>query len=416
MRQSETRNFKDTAWSHLASIGKALSSPARLEILELISQSSLTVEAIAATIDQSVANTSHHLQALKRAHLVKSARDGVHVSYSLAGDDVASLLGTLQEVATTHIAELQQLTQTFFSSRDQMERVDRETLVERLRASEVVLLDVRPEHEYDAKHLPDALSVPLHTLESRLADLPKDKPIVAYCRGPFCTLSAAAAQRLRDLGYDARRTDVSVNTLTNQEHWDAVYADKPLDGVSWYRPHLDQSLEMIDEVDLPKDAQIVDVGGGAATLVDDLLEDGFENLAVLDISLNALNRSAERLGKRSRDVRWIVGDASTNHFAESSVDLWHDRAVFHFMTDPNQRDAYLCQVKRSVRPGGYALISTFAPDGPDKCSGLRVRQHTPAEIAEALGPDFELVDQAREEHKTPWGSTQVFSYALCRRR
>lgn len=201
------RSFKNAAYTHLAEVGKALSSPARLEILELLAQAPRSVEVLAGEIDQSVANTSHHLQALKRAQLVTTEREGSRVVYSLAGADVAALLGQLQAVAAAHVAGLERLTRAFFADRDGLEPLDRDTLQMRLQSGDVVLLDVRPEHEFLAGHLPGALSMPLATLEARLGELPRDRAIVAYCRGPFCALSAEAARRLRALGFDARRTD-----------------------------------------------------------------------------------------------------------------------------------------------------------------------------------------------------------------
>lgn len=212
MPKSHTRTFKNAAYAHLAEVGKALSSPARLEILELLAQAPRTVEVLAGEIDQSVANTSHHLQALKRAQLVTAERDGSHVAYSIAGADVAGLLVQLQAVAANHIAGLEKLTREFFDDPEGLESVDRDTLLGRLRASDAVLIDVRPEPEFAEGHLPGALSMPLPLLEARLGELPKDRTIIAYCRGPFCTLSAEAVRRLRELGFDARRTDVSVHS------------------------------------------------------------------------------------------------------------------------------------------------------------------------------------------------------------
>ncbi len=208
------RKFKATAYGHLAEVGKALASPARLEILELLAQAPRTVEVLAGEVDQSVANTSHHLQALKRAHLVRGERDGQHIVYSIAGADVAGLLVQLQAVAATHVAGLEKLTRTYFSARDEQEALDREALLERMRVGDVVLLDVRPEHEYLAGHLRGAVSMPLQSIESRLKELPRERTIVAYCRGPFCTFSAEAVAQLRALGYDARRTDVSVHSVS----------------------------------------------------------------------------------------------------------------------------------------------------------------------------------------------------------
>jgi rhodanese-related sulfurtransferase len=213
MPTSPPRSFKNAAYAHLAEVGKALASPARLEILELLAQAPRTVEVLAGEVHQSVANTSHHLQALKRAQLVTSEREGLHVVYSLAGADVAALLVQLQAVAAEHLAGLDKLTREFFADPEGLEPIDRDRLLARLEANEVTLLDVRPELEFDAGHLPGALSIPLSQLEARLAELPRDQTIVAYCRGPFCTLSAEAARRLRALGFDARRTEVSVHSL-----------------------------------------------------------------------------------------------------------------------------------------------------------------------------------------------------------
>ncbi|MBX3273838.1 MAG: ArsR family transcriptional regulator [Sandaracinaceae bacterium] len=213
MPPRKPRAFKDAAYAYLAEVGKALSSPARLEILELLAQAPRSVEVLAGEIDQSVANTSHHLQALKRARLVTAERHGLHVVYSIAGADVAALLARLHAVAAAHLAGLEELTRRFFGDPAGLEPLDRAALLERLRAGDVVLLDVRPEPEFAEGHLPGALSVPLPVLESRLGELPADRTIVAYCRGPFCTLSAEAVRRLRARGFDARRTDVSVHGL-----------------------------------------------------------------------------------------------------------------------------------------------------------------------------------------------------------
>ena len=417
MSPSSPRTFKNAAYGHVAELGKALSSAARVEILELLSQAPRTVEVLAGQIEQSVANTSHHLQALKRAQLVATERDGLHVIYSLAGADVAALVVQLQTVAAQHIAALDKLAREFFDEADGLEGIDRDSLVAGMQAGDIILLDVRPAHEFAARHLPDAISVPLAELESRLHDLPRDRTIVAYCRGRYCTLSADAARRLRALGYDARRTDASVHSLSAHEHWDAVYADKAPDSVSWYQPRLEQSLAWIDGCELPATARIADIGGGASTLVDDLLTRGFDGVSVVDISERALERSRQRLGREvAQRVRWVVGDVTSRLFGDDSIDLWHDRAVFHFMTDDADRKAYLAQVARCVRPGGFVIIATFGPDGPERCSGLPVRRHTSAQIAQALGPRFELFDQADEVHVTPSGTTQAFAYALCRRR
>jgi rhodanese-related sulfurtransferase/DNA-binding transcriptional ArsR family regulator len=205
------RSFRNAAYAHLAEVGRALASPARLELLELLAQAPRTVEVLSREIEQSVANTSHHLQALKRAHLVTAERDGLHVVYSLADTDVAALLGHLHAVATHHVASLEKLTREFFDDPTGLEPMDRDTLLRRVRTNDVVLLDVRPDLEFAAGHLPGALSIPLSQLEARLGELPRDRTIVAYCRGPFCTLSVEAVRRLRAAGLDARRSDASIH-------------------------------------------------------------------------------------------------------------------------------------------------------------------------------------------------------------
>lgn len=203
--------------------------------------------------------------------------------------------------------------------------------------------------------------------------------------------------------------------MDNQEHWQAVYSKKQVTDVSWFRPHLDQSLALIKTCGLRPDAHIVDVGGGGATLVDDLLDLNFVNITVIDLASAAFEQSRKRLGERADHVRWIVGDATTPVLETQSIDLWHDRAVFHFLTDETQRDAYQAEVLRCVRPGGHVLIGTFATDGPERCSGLTVSRYSPVELADLFAPEFELVEQAREIHKTPNGGEQAFSYALLRR-
>jgi SAM-dependent methyltransferase len=213
--------------------------------------------------------------------------------------------------------------------------------------------------------------------------------------------------------------------MSNREHWDRIYADKTAEQLSWYRPRLEQSLAWIDRSDLAADARIVDVGGGASTLVDDLLARGFTRVSVVDLSARALERARERLGERAQEVRWVVGDVTTAMFdratsspvfEDGSVDLWHDRAVFHFLVDADARVAYVERVTRALRPGGLVILASFAQAGPDRCSGLPVVRYDAAELATALGPGFELVDHAEELHHTPSGAAQAFAYVLCRRR
>jgi len=204
--------------------------------------------------------------------------------------------------------------------------------------------------------------------------------------------------------------------MGGREHWRRVYTEKAAAEVSWYRAHLERSLEFIRGCRLGPSARIVDVGGGASTLVDDLLGDGYTNLAVIDLAEAALAAARQRLGERGAAVDWITGDVTTALLPAQSVDFWHDRAVFHFLTAAEGRAAYVAQVIRSVKPGGHVLVATFGLDGPLKCSGLPVARYDAAGIHAEFGDVFEQVGAATEQHQTPWGSAQSFVYCLCRRR
>lgn len=198
-------------------------------------------------------------------------------------------------------------------------------------------------------------------------------------------------------------------------HWDAVYASKPPEAVSWYAPHLVRSLEYIRKTGLGPDAAIVDIGGGESTLVDDLLAAGYRDLTVLDISAKALEVAAARLGARAAAVRWMAADVLQHEFAPASFDLWHDRAVFHFLTTDPERRAYVRQVMRALKPGGYAIVGAFGPHGPEQCSGLPTMRYAPEELHARFGAPFALVEHGVDQHRTPWGSAQEFVYCLCRR-
>lgn len=200
-----------------------------------------------------------------------------------------------------------------------------------------------------------------------------------------------------------------------QGHWQDVYMRKRAGEVSWYRAHLERSLGWIEAAGLAPTDRIVDVGGGASTLVDDLLDRGHQAVTVLDLSDAALAQARERLGERAASVTWLAGDAREPLLAAESVALWHDRAAFHFLTVEADRAAYLDHLRRAVRPGGHVLLSTFALDGPERCSGLEVRRHSPAQLASALGDGFRVVETAREIHRTPWDSAQLFSCVWCQR-
>jgi len=202
--------------------------------------------------------------------------------------------------------------------------------------------------------------------------------------------------------------------MSCKAHWDAVYADRAPDSVSWYQPHAGQSMRLIAKAGVGPDARIVDIGGGASVLVDDLLQAGHHNVSVLDISGAALARSRSRLGARAVDVTWIEADATAGRLPAGTFDLWHDRAVFHFLIDPVDRLSYLRAMRHALRPGGHVVMATFAEDGPERCSGLPVRRYAPSQLHAQLGDDFELLASEREEHVTPGGAIQRFQYSLFR--
>jgi SAM-dependent methyltransferase len=199
-----------------------------------------------------------------------------------------------------------------------------------------------------------------------------------------------------------------------KSHWEEVYASKSPDAVSWYAPHLRESLAYIQRTQLPKSAAIIDVGGGEATLVDDLLDAGYGHVAVLDISAHAVQVCKQRLGPRAADVAWHVADVLEQRFEAGSFDIWHDRAVFHFLTSDEQRAAYVRQVVHALKPGGYAIVGTFGPQGPTQCSGLPVTRYAPDELHGQFGARFTLVESSYDVHETPWGSHQQFVYCFCR--
>ena len=199
-----------------------------------------------------------------------------------------------------------------------------------------------------------------------------------------------------------------------QEHWDQVYSTKRETEVSWFQAHPERSLELIRAAASTVSASILDVGGGASRLVDELVGLGFSDLTVLDVSHSALDRAKTRLGRRSDDVAWIVADV-TRWMPERTWDVWHDRAVFHFLTTAKDQNAYITALEAATKSGSTAIISTFALDGPDRCSGLPVQRYSPATLATRIGPRFQMVFQASEAHTTPSGSTQRFSYAVLKR-
>jgi SAM-dependent methyltransferase len=191
-----------------------------------------------------------------------------------------------------------------------------------------------------------------------------------------------------------------------------VYRTKSVDEVSWFEPHLETSLELIRATGAGRDARILDVGGGASTLVDDLLEAGFEAITVLDVSAAALAIARRRLGEAASRVCWIEGDITRVDLAPASVDVWHDRAALHFLVDASDRLAYTRQLRRAVAPGGHVILSTFGTEGPPKCSGLPVHRYDAADLQAAAGEDFILRESRSQIHRTPSGGAQPF--IVCR--
>jgi hypothetical protein len=197
-------------------------------------------------------------------------------------------------------------------------------------------------------------------------------------------------------------------------HWDQVYTEKRAEDVSWRQEEPTLSLKLIERTGVVFDAPIVDVGGGASTLVDHLLECGFRDVSVLDIATPGLEQAKARLGSRSADAHWLVHDVTTWRPVRKHR-LWHDRAVLHFLTEPAAQAAYAETLRTALESDGWAVIAGFAPGGPAKCSGLEVVQHDGASLSKLLGDEFQLMETYGEIHLTPWGAEQAFRYHLFRR-
>lgn len=199
-----------------------------------------------------------------------------------------------------------------------------------------------------------------------------------------------------------------------QAHWETIYREKAHDAVSWYSPHLDTSLALIERTSVSRSAAIIDVGGGESTLVDDLLARGYQNISVLDISQTAIDANKRRLGDSSLRVHWIAGDIMKVDLDPLAFDVWHDRAVFHFLTDSADRLAYVRQVVHTVKPGGHVIVGTFGPEGPRSCSGLDVARYDTDSLHDEFGERFQLLDSSKQLHQTPFGTVQQFLYCYCR--
>ena len=195
--------------------------------------------------------------------------------------------------------------------------------------------------------------------------------------------------------------------------WERIHDGKPADGVSWWQlvPHL--SLDLVDRAGLSRDAGVIDVGAGSSTLVDHLVQRGFSDLTAIDLSATALRKIRERLGAAGRDVVLEVADV-LELAPDRRYTLWHDRAVFHFLTEPDERDDYRAALARALEPDGYAVIATFGPDGPETCSGLPIVRYSHGQLA-AEFPGFEVIAEGGEDHQTPWGTIQQFTALLLRR-
>ncbi len=199
-----------------------------------------------------------------------------------------------------------------------------------------------------------------------------------------------------------------------RSHWEQVYRTKGPDQVSWFQPEAKLSLELIRLVAPARDTSIIDVGAGASTLVDGLVAAGYSRITLLDLSPAALIQAQQRLSNDADAVVWQEADVLTADLDAGAFDVWHDRAVFHFLTGAAERTRYLKQVRQAVRPGGFVLVATFAENGPTRCSGLDVARYTPEGLHAEFGTDFRLVESRREEHRTPGGAPQAFTYCVCR--
>jgi trans-aconitate methyltransferase len=202
--------------------------------------------------------------------------------------------------------------------------------------------------------------------------------------------------------------------MSNTDHWNTVYSKKAEAELSWHQDDPSVSLDLMAKAGLTTSTSVIDIGAGTSRLVDRLLDIGLNDLAALDLSESALAATRARLGERESSVKWIVGDVTTWEPTQT-YDIWHDRAVFHFLVHSVDQNAYIQRLMRSVGPGGHAIIATFALDGPEKCSGFPVARYSPASLAATLGKEFTLVTHQFHLHQTPWGQPQSFQYSLFRK-
>lgn len=204
-------------------------------------------------------------------------------------------------------------------------------------------------------------------------------------------------------------------TTTKKSHWENIYQNKSLEEVSWYQPTPETSLSFFEEHSVPKDAKIIDIGGGDSFLVDHLLKKGYTDITVLDISSKAIERAKERLGEKATAVTWIVADAA-NFKPDHQYDVWHDRAAFHFLTNPDEIANYIKTAAHAINPGGILIMGTFSEEGPTKCSGIEIKQYSAASLEACFTSGFNKVKSFYTDHTTPSGSVQNFVFCSFKRK
>jgi ubiquinone/menaquinone biosynthesis C-methylase UbiE len=203
--------------------------------------------------------------------------------------------------------------------------------------------------------------------------------------------------------------------METKTHWENVYETKASTEVSWFQEYPEVSLQLIERSNVDKSGQIIDIGGGASTLADNLLVRNYQNITVLDISAAALQVARERIGSQSKVVNWLVADITQVQLPHNFYDVWHDRAVFHFLTNAADRQKYVKAVMSSVKTGGHVIIATFGIDGPSRCSGLEIVRYNPDTLHNEFGNNFDLVHTISESHETPFGIEQKFIYCYFRK-
>lgn len=237
-----------------------------------------------------------------------------------------------------------------------------------------------------------------------------DSAIVELGRLGVMTTPVTVVDGETVVGYDVNRLKTLLGVrLDRKAHWERVYTTKASDAVSWFQSEPTVSLRLLDAAGVTPESRIIDVGGGDSRLVDRLLERGLRRVFVLDVSGAAIARAKARLGEQQTRVTWIETDVN-GEWHVPAVDIWHDRAVFHFLTDPDDRRRYVEQLHRAVIPGGAVVMATFALDGPEKCSGLPAMRYSPETMSAELGSEFRIVESLNDKHQTPSGTTQSFCY------